>query len=109
MGMSFVEAGSLSLKSRTGQMGHSVANVSPSLRHFCKKSGVTRAQWRGNNSLKLVTRFGNGVVSNFVAWDLVSTKDSDFVSLQNFYKMMSFGFNKPIFFDYRQRIFIGYR
>ena len=38
----------LRLKSRSGQIEHSVANSSPPLRHFFKRSWVARARWRGD-------------------------------------------------------------
>ena len=37
-------AGGLKFKSRAGQIGHSVANGAPPLRHFFEKSCVARAQ-----------------------------------------------------------------
>ena len=58
-GNAFVSgAGGLRFKSRAGQIGHSVANGSPPLRHFVERSCVARAQWRGDWPDKLVTRFG---------------------------------------------------
>ena len=51
-------AGGLRFKSRAGQIGHSVANGSPLLRHFFERSCVARAQFRGDGPRKLVTRFG---------------------------------------------------
>ena len=51
-------AGGLRLKSRASQIGHSVANGSPRLRHFFKRSYVARAQWHGDGPRQLVTRFG---------------------------------------------------
>ena len=58
-GSAFVSgAGSLMFKSRAGQIGHSVANGSSSLRHFFVKSCVVRAQWRGDRPHKLVIPFG---------------------------------------------------
>ena len=44
-GNAFVSgAGGLRFKSRAGQVGHSVANGSPPLRHFFERSCVARAQ-----------------------------------------------------------------
>ena len=44
-GNAFVSgAGGLRFKSRAGQIGHSVANGSPPLRHFFERSCVARAQ-----------------------------------------------------------------
>ena len=44
-GKAFVSgAGGLRFKSRVGQIGHSVANGSPPLRHFFEGSCVARAQ-----------------------------------------------------------------
>ena len=44
-GNAFVSgAGGLRFKSQAGQIGHSVANGSPPLRHFFERSCVTRAQ-----------------------------------------------------------------
>ena len=58
-GNAFVSgAGDLRFKSRAGQIGHSVANGSPPLRHFFERSCVARAQWRGDGPRQLVTRFG---------------------------------------------------
>ena len=58
-GNAFVSgAGGLRFKSRAGQIGRSVANGSPSLRHFFERSCVARAQWRGDGPRQLVTRFG---------------------------------------------------
>ena len=51
-------AGGLGFKSRTGQIGHSVASGSPPLWHFFERSSVARAQRRGNGPRQLVTRFG---------------------------------------------------
>ena len=51
-------AGGLRFKSRAGQIGHSVANGSPPQRYFLERSCVARAQWRGDGSRQLVTRFG---------------------------------------------------
>ena len=51
-------AGGLRFKSRTGQIGHSVANGSPPLRHFFEWSCVAGAQWRGDGPRQLVTRSG---------------------------------------------------
>ena len=49
-GNAFVSgAGDLRFKSQAGQIGHSVANGSPPLRHFFKRSCVARAQWRANS------------------------------------------------------------
>ena len=48
----------LKFKPRADQIGHSVINGSPSLRHFFVKSCVFRAQLRGDWLRKLVTRFG---------------------------------------------------
>ena len=58
-GNAFVsKAGGLRFKALTGQIGHSVANGSPPLRHFFERYCVARAQWRGDGLRKLVTRFG---------------------------------------------------
>ena len=58
-GNAFVSgARGLRFKSRAGQIGHSVANGSPPLRHFFERSCVARAQWRGDGPRQLVTRFG---------------------------------------------------
>ena len=58
-GNAFVSgAGGPWFKSRAGQIGHSVANGSPPLRHFFERSCVARAQRRGDGPRKLVTRFG---------------------------------------------------
>ena len=58
-GNAFVSgAGGLRFKSQAGQIGHSIANGSPPLRHFFKRSCVARAQWRGDGPRQLVTRFG---------------------------------------------------
>ena len=52
------KAEDLKLKSQAGQIGHSVANDSPPLRHFFKRSSVARKQWRGDGPCQLATRFG---------------------------------------------------
>ena len=57
-GNAFVSgAGGLRFKSRAGQIGHSVANGSPPLRHF-ERSCAARPQRRGDGPRKLVTSFG---------------------------------------------------
>ena len=48
----------LSLKSRAGQIGYSVANGLPPLQHFFERSCVARAQRCGDGPRQLVTRFG---------------------------------------------------
>ena len=48
-------AGGLKFKSRIGQIGHSVADSLPPLRHFFKRTCADRAQSRGES--QLVTRF----------------------------------------------------
>ena len=58
-GNAFVsEAGGLRFKSRTSQIGNSVANGSPPLQRFFETSCVARAQCRADGPHKLVTRFG---------------------------------------------------
>ena len=58
-GNAFVSgAGGLRFKFRAGQIGHSVANGSPPLRHFFQRSCVARAQRRGDGPRQLVARFG---------------------------------------------------
>ena len=43
----------LRFKSRVGKIEHSVANSSPPLRHFFKRSCVARVQWRGHGPREL--------------------------------------------------------
>ena len=58
-GSAFVSGtGSRMFKSRAGQIGYSVANISSPLRHFFVKSCFVRAQWRGDRPHKLVIPFG---------------------------------------------------
>ena len=58
-GYEFVPAaGGQRLKSRAGQIGHSVAIGSPPLWHFFERNGVAPAQWRRNVPRQLVIHFG---------------------------------------------------
>ena len=57
-------AGGLTFKSRSGQIGHSVANSSPPLRHFFKRSWVARARWRGDRVVNGPTSSGPNPKTN---------------------------------------------
>ena len=48
----------LKFRSRTRQIGHSVANGMPLLQHFCQRNCIARAQWRVDRLRKFVTFFG---------------------------------------------------
>ena len=51
-------AGGPRFKSRAGQIGYSVANSSPPLRHFFERRFVALGQWDKNGPCKLVAGFG---------------------------------------------------
>ena len=51
-------AGDLRLKSRAGQIGHSIANGSPPLGRYFERSCAAWAQESGDGPYQLVTRFG---------------------------------------------------
>ena len=76
-GNAFVSgAGGRRFKSRARQIGNSVANGSPSLQHFFERSCVARAQWRGDGSRQLVTRFRHitaSIMKDLIWFDLTIT------------------------------------
>ena len=51
-------AGGQRFKTRAGQIRRSIANGSPPLQHFFKRSCAVWMQWRGDRPRQLVTRFG---------------------------------------------------
>ena len=63
----------LRFKSRAGQIGHSVANSSPPLRHFFERSSLAWAQGRGDGPQTLVTRFRVLQRVKYLIWDAWKT------------------------------------